>query len=167
LKIYFSEPVVANSGNLYFTDVTDNVTDSGKVHSSIISISGNLVTINATLQPLKHYAVGIDAGAFTDFSNNPYAGKTATNWQFSTASNDPIPPIITSLLPANGATNAPIKPNFSVKFNEGVALGLGAIHIKQVSNDSLVQLIWLNTATVKDSTIHFSAIENLKFSTKY
>ncbi|WP_298413622.1 hypothetical protein, partial [Hydrotalea sp.] len=28
LKIYFSEPVVANSGNLYITDVTDNVTDT-------------------------------------------------------------------------------------------------------------------------------------------
>lgn len=167
LKIYFSEPVVANSGNIYINDVTDNITDTIKVDSSIISISGNLVTINATLQPLKHYAVGIDSGAFTDFSNNPYAGKSSNNWQFTTASNDTIPPIATSLSPANGATNVPIKPNFSIKFNEGVALGLGAIHIKQVSNDSLVQLIWVNTATVNDSTIQFSAIENLKFSTKY
>jgi hypothetical protein len=167
LKIFFSEPVVAGNTNLYIINTNDNVTDTIKADSSIVSINGNVVTIAANLLPLKHYKIGIDAGAFTDFANNDYAGKNPIDWQFSTASNDTVPPLAVALSPANGASNVPIKPTFTIQFNEGIALGLGNILIKQVSNDSLVQTIPVANATVQDSTIQFSATANLSFSKKY
>ena len=167
LKIYFSEPVAAATGNIVVENTTDNVTDTIGVDSSIVAINSNIVTITTGLQPLKHYKINIDAGAFTDFSNNAYAGKNGNNWQFTTASNDTVPPFAISLTPANGAVNISNKPNFTIHFNESMVLGSWNLLIKQVSNDSLVQTIPVANVTAQDSTVQFSAIANLGFSKKY
>ena len=167
LKIYFSEPVVSGTGFIYIYNSTDNITDTIKPDSSMVTINENLVTVAANLQPLKHYQIGIEQGAFTDFSNNDYTGKHPTNWQFTTASNDTVSPLAVAFTPANGTTNVPINPTFTIKFNESIILGLGNIYLKQVSNDSLLQTIPVANATVQDSTIQFSAIANLGFNKKY
>jgi hypothetical protein len=65
---------------------------------------------------------------------------------------DPYPPIITSLFPANNATNVSTNLTASISFDETVQKGTGNIVIKKASDGSVVQTIDVNNAAVTVST---------------
>jgi len=91
LVITFSENVQIGIGDIEIRRSSDgqvleaiNVADAGKV-----GISGNQVTINpdATFANGEDYYVTVAPGAFTDMSDNPFAGISgSTAWNFTTVS---------------------------------------------------------------------------------
>jgi endonuclease I len=82
---------------------------------------------------------------------------------------DVTPPTITTLTPANVATNVAINTNLTILFDEPIVKGTGNILIKKVSDNSTVQTIDVSTATpvtVNASTATIS-ISPLLNSTAY
>ncbi len=87
--VTFSENVLAGSGNIVITNLTDGtgtvtiaVTDSSQV-----TVSGTTVTVNPTnyLSYGKSYAVKIASGAVRDISGNAYAGiSDVSTWNVAT-----------------------------------------------------------------------------------
>lgn len=137
LKITFDEPVIPQAAkNLYIVDVTNPTipvetilvtagVQSGKTFSYI---PNNLLGYN------KNYFIAIDEkeanpspppaeiGAFHDIFNRPFDGfYTQTVWNFSTKS----APTLSSLYPADGATNIPIDTTLSIDFSEAMNIAAG------------------------------------------
>jgi hypothetical protein len=61
---------------------------------------------------------------------------------------DVTPPTVTTLTPADDATNVSIGTSLNIVFSEGVAKGTGNIVIKKLSDNSIVQTIDVTTAAV-------------------
>jgi hypothetical protein len=61
---------------------------------------------------------------------------------------DVTPPTVTTLAPADDATNISVATNLSVTFSEAVQKGIGNILIKKSSDNSIVQTINVTAATV-------------------
>ncbi|MGG1517236.1 Ig-like domain-containing protein [Paenibacillus oryzisoli] len=132
LSLTFSEDVKAVSGkSITIRKESDNtavatylVTDSSKV-----SISGAEVVIaNPGLADESGYYLEIDSGAFSDLSDNPYAGISGlTGWSFTTP--DTMPPAVASLLPLNQAEEVSRTADFSITFNEKIKKGTGKVHL--------------------------------------
>ncbi|MBS1564213.1 MAG: Ig-like domain-containing protein, partial [Bacteroidetes bacterium] len=81
--IYFDKPIAKGAGNI--TVVENGNPSVIAVGSSMISVSGRKVTINATLLPNKSYYILIDAGAFQDVYGNAFTGISSnTTWAFTT-----------------------------------------------------------------------------------
>ena len=94
--------------------------------------------------------ITIESGAFKDASNNNYAGiNDSTTWNFTTA--DTTAPTLTSLSPANNATNVLLETNLVMTFSENVQAGTGNITIKKSSDNSPVQTISITNPAVNFS----------------
>jgi endonuclease/exonuclease/phosphatase family metal-dependent hydrolase len=87
--------------------------------------------------------------------------------EVSTTTADTTPPAISTLLPANGATNTVLPPVCTIIFTESVQKGTGNITIKQFSDGSIVQTIDVTSAavTVVGSAVNFTP--NAAASTRY
>ena len=82
---------------------------------------------------------------------------------------DVTPPTVTTLTPADNATNVSTTTNLQILFNEPVAKGTGNILIKKVSDNSTVQTIDVNTAsvTISPSTTATISINSLLNASDY
>ncbi|MBF0401952.1 MAG: FG-GAP repeat protein [Magnetococcales bacterium] len=83
IVLTFSENVVAGTGNIIISNVSNGGTDTRTIaagDATQVTISGNNVTINpmADLSPGYMYYVQIDSGAIRDTVGNSYAGITDT-----------------------------------------------------------------------------------------
>jgi methionine-rich copper-binding protein CopC len=141
LELRFSQPVNEGSGNLTIYDAdTDNVVEQISASSSNINIllySPDVAIINLS-SPLgagKSFYVLADAGFFKDAGDNGWAGITAaTEWNFSTVSNEYSGPYINSMNPNAGSAMidyaSPL--NITIYFNRYLYMGSGSIAIKNL-----------------------------------
>jgi len=83
----FNETIVAGTGNIVITNLTDGTAMTIPVGDAQVTINGATLTINPSsdLSLAKDYAVLIDAGAVKDTSGNAFAGISApATWSFTT-----------------------------------------------------------------------------------
>ncbi len=81
---------------------------------------------------------------------------------------DVTPPTVTSLAPADDATNISVATNLSITFSEAVQKGIGNILIKKSSDNSIVQTINVTAATVAVAgNIATTSINPLLINTGY
>ena len=82
--------------------------------------------------------------------------------------NDLVGPTISSLLPANGATNVASSQTATITFNENIKKGSGNILVKRTSDNSIVQTIDVTNASViiSGATASFS-LTDLAANTGY
>jgi methionine-rich copper-binding protein CopC len=135
LSMTFSENVQKGTGNILIKEggVTTQTID---VTSSAVSVSGAVVTINpSNFSYSASVNVEIPSGVIKDLSNNNFAGITnATTWNFTSESappQDTIAPAISTLSPADNATNVSSTTNLVITFNENIQKGTGNILIKE------------------------------------
>jgi Bacterial Ig-like domain/Endonuclease/Exonuclease/phosphatase family/Domain of unknown function (DUF5017) len=83
--VTFDEAIVANTGNITVHNVTNSTQQVIPVTSPVVEITGTVLTLDISLQPLRSYYVEIDAGAFKDASGNLFAGLAGNSaWTFTT-----------------------------------------------------------------------------------
>jgi hypothetical protein len=112
------------------------------------------------------------------FSSNTAQDTQNNNVDFATGLPSPVnasggadvtPPAVSSLSPANGATNVSAAVTATITFNETVAKGAsGTISVKRFSDDAVIQTFDITTAavTVTGSAASFT-INTLSFNTQY
>ena len=172
LVLNFDEPVVKGSGSIRLIEVgTDDELATIDVNSINVNISDNVVTISQAIPDRNtEVRVNIDAGAFEDLIGLPYAGLNSnTAWTFSILSNDQTAPTISSLTPANDATDVPINTNLEIEFSEPVVLGSGSFFVKFYSSNANRFIINFNSDDVilSGNTVTVSLPSDLAFDTRY
>jgi methionine-rich copper-binding protein CopC len=171
LVMTMNENVQKGTGNIVIKRSSDaNIFATIDVTSSLVTISGAVVTINPTnnLASNTQYFVEVANGAIKDLAGNNYAGfSNAGTWQFTTA--DVAPPVVASLTPTNGATNVSLTNSFAITFNENIAQNTGTITIKRSSDNSVFETITLPSNLVSISTVSavINPINNLQNNTQY
>jgi hypothetical protein len=113
LVITFDETVDVESGDIVIYDASDgSIFETIDVTSGLVTGTG---TATITINPSSDFAheaayyINIDATAFDDASSNSYAGiSDATTWNFT--ADDQTAPTVSSLSPADGATELPQPP---------------------------------------------------------
>jgi methionine-rich copper-binding protein CopC len=174
LVITLSEAVDAVSGNVTIKKTSDDSTvETFDVTADISGSGSDTITINpaSDLDYSTTYYVLIDATAFDDAAGNSYAGiSTSTAWNFTTASNpDVSDPSVSSLAPADDATDVATTSDLTVTFSEAVDAESGNVTIKKTSDDSTVETFDV-TADISGSgstTITINPNANLDYDTGY
>jgi len=121
------------------------------------ALDGN-ASANRTLTSYSITGLSIPDGATFYIRWNDFNASGADDGlsidDFSIEANpaDTDPPVVTLLFPANGASNVSTNLTASLTFNETVQKGTGNIIIKKTSDNSVVQTIDVNTASVSVST---------------
>lgn len=84
--ITFSEHIQAGSGNIVLHNVSTGTEAIFAVNSTAVSITGNTLTLNAFLQPMRSWYITLDSAAVTDLSGNAFPGiADSSGWHFTTA----------------------------------------------------------------------------------
>ena len=126
ITVNFSEAINASTA----TGSTVQLRDPGNnLVSAAISASGNQVTVtpSSALTGSTVYTATITGGAsgIKDLAGNALVNNYS--WSFTTAVVDITPPVVSAVLPANGATGVstvtPITVNFSEAINASTATG--------------------------------------------
>ena len=129
LVITFNEIVDAETGYIkLYKEVGDVLIQSFDVTSDISGTGTDTITANPTADLLEEteYYIQIDATAFDDTSSNSYAGiSDETSWDFTTG--DYSNPTVSTLSPANDATDIAVDANLIITFDEIVAADSGDI----------------------------------------
>jgi methionine-rich copper-binding protein CopC len=139
--------------------------------TSKVTVSSNSVTINpdTVLDDLTSYYVLIDSGAFIDGSSKDYAGITETTaWNFTTA--DTTDPTISTLSPANSATNVATTANMIITFDEIVNVESDNVTIFKTAGDLMVEAIDVTSGQVTGdgtTTITIDPTDALEEETSY
>lgn len=165
LVLTFNEAVKAGSGTIKIWLTSNPGAPAFTIAATdtrYVTIAGNRVTINPASDlstSVNDYYVTIDAGAFKDLFDNPFAGiADATTFNFTTR--DGVAPTLTSSTPADNATG--VKPSDSIvlTFSEAVQAGSGYILIRnanlttarQISVSDISQVTFAgNTVTIRPS----------------
>ncbi|MGF1569518.1 MAG: choice-of-anchor L domain-containing protein [Nodosilinea sp.] len=161
----FNEAVQKGTGNLTIKRVSDDsVVETINVTSGLVTVSGKTVTVNPTndLSSSTAYYVEVASGAITDLSNNAFAGISGnTTFNFATA--DTIPPTISTLSPADNATEVAIGSNIVLTFSEMVQKGTGNITIFNGADDSVFATIAVTSGivTVSGNTVTINPTSDL------
>ncbi|MBF4694742.1 Ig-like domain-containing protein [Fusibacter ferrireducens] len=144
LVLTFSEVVNVGTGNIVIKKSSDDSTVES-IDVTGVQVSGdgtNTITVNPsiTLAGETGYYVQIDATAFDDTSGNSYAGiNDTTSWNFTTE--DITAPTLSTLSPADGASNVSVNDNLVLTFSEAVNVDTGNIIIKKSSDNTTVESI--------------------------
>ena len=150
LVITFNETVVANTGNITIYDSnTDSIYEQISVTSLQVSISTDIVTVNPSVDFAgeTNYYVFVDYGAFRDTEANDFGGiLDPVIWNFTTE--DITAPEISSLTPADNATNVGINSNLEITFDEDIFANTGNITIYDSNTDTIYEQIAVSSALV-------------------
>ncbi|UJF34522.1 Ig-like domain-containing protein [Paenibacillus hexagrammi] len=143
LTLTFNENVVAAAGKKI--TVYDKADDSVKFSYDADDVSN--VTVNHSMVTIHHsdldetasYYVGIEAGAFTDISGNPYVGITgSSSWSFTVP--DTTAPTINSTQPVDDAIKIDLDAPITVTFDEAIQAVAGkTIKLMKASDDSVLE----------------------------
>ncbi len=131
LSITFNEPIRKGSGTITIYQGS-SPWQTLAVTGPSVSVSGNtaLITPSSPFPSEAALFVIVPGGAFTDASNNAFAGiNDPASWSFRVA--DVTAPVVSSLSPANGAAGVSPNGNLVMSFNEPVKKGAGSIVIRQ------------------------------------
>jgi uncharacterized delta-60 repeat protein len=170
IVLTFSEAVQRGTGNIVISNGTETRTIA--VGDAQITVSGNTVTINPTLDllPNSTYNVQLASGVITDLAGNNYAGISDTNTlNFSTP--DTLRPTVTTFTPADNATGVAVGSNIVLTFSEPIVRGTGSIHIRSGSaTGTPVESFNAATSsrlTLSGTTLTIDPTNPLGTSTKY
>lgn len=96
-------------------------------------------------------------------------GKGMFSATISSGGNDTTAPTVSSLNPADNATDVSITTNLQITFSETVVAGTGNINIKASSNDALLEAVDVtsNKVTISGSTATINPAANLANGTGY
>jgi len=162
--ITFNENIQIGTGSFYVRrSSTGAIVYQIDVSNASITGSTATFTLPDNLYILTNYYIQIDAGAFTDFAGNDYAGtSTPFVWNFTTATaSDYIAPTATALSPVDNATDVIISNNLTLNFNEAVQLVENAV-LKNFGGSVIP-----STSTVSGSTLTINPTSDLSLSTSY
>ena len=132
IVLTFNESVDAESGNITLFKTGGATAETIAVGSGLVSVSGNVVTINPNnlLDSAQGYYVQIAASGFDDVAGNSFAGiNDATTLNFTAA--DVAGPTLSSSTPADDATGVAVDANIVLTFDENVVAGSGNITLKK------------------------------------
>ena len=137
IVITFNVPVTAGTGNI----LLNKGSAGGATHETIdvtsgnVSISGSQVTINpsSNLPTGNDIYVVVPADAFTSTGTNS-GSELINTYNFSTG-----PILVSSLSPADGATNVDNETNIVITFSENIAKGSGNITLRAGSASGTVR----------------------------
>ncbi len=152
LSIEFNEPVQAGAGNVEIRRLSDNVAVETIAIGSA-SFDGNTVTFDPTDTNLvsgTDIYIFIPAGAIEDLSGNDFAGLGTTDpedWDL-TVVDITGPQVVPPFDPADDFVGAETNTNLTVTFDEPILKGMGNITIFNASDDSVVEVIDVNSAQV-------------------
>ena len=176
--LYFNEPVQIGSGkNIYIKRSTDNVTVKTITTASsniwVTAANPNAIEIEQFYEGEElfggqTYFVLIESGFFTDLSGNAHAGiSNNASWRFTT-NQLYNPPYYSALSPADNSTNVVPSSDLVMTFSEDVQPGIsGAIEIRRVSDNSVIENIPVNSSRVQfsNSTVTINPGSNLPNAT--
>lgn len=153
-EITFDEAINVGSGNIILYKTSDDsLIETVDITGVSVTASGTtalIIDLTTTLDSNTEYYFMMDSTAIDDTSGNSYAGITAsTTWSFTTG--DTIAPTISSLLPADNATNIGVNGTFEIDFNEAIATSSGNITLYKTSDDSVVETIDITSSLVTAS----------------
>lgn len=135
LSMTFSKAVDIASGYVHIKNTDGSIAQSINVTDTtpgVVSGSGtNTIVINPPQDLVEgtQYYINIDAGAFEDSNNLPFAGipdTDITRWNFQTIS---VPPTLVIKDPPDGADNVQLDKRIAMTFSEPVWAGPGTITI--------------------------------------
>ncbi|GEM_PF-1892403 len=138
---------------------------------SKVSINGNQVTINpdTQLDPFREYYITVSG--FEDDYDNGFAGfSDEDTWDFVVGELDNERPTITSLTPANGATDVPLNiGTFSMTFSEDVFPGPWSIFLRNVNGNSVRQEFALDSddVVIEGNTLTILNVNTLSAGWEY
>ncbi|RAP73950.1 Ig-like domain-containing protein [Paenibacillus montanisoli] len=151
LTMAFSEPVFAASGTITVTNINQPAdVQSVSVNSTGVTGSGSangtiVVNLPSTLKGNSTYEVVVPNGAFQDAAGNAFAGIAPSRWRFTTSS----PPLGAAVFePADNTFAVSVSSNFYISFPGAVRANTGYIRINKISDNSNVQTISVNSASV-------------------
>jgi len=174
LVITFDEAVQGGTGTVVIKKTSDNSTVETITTNNTGLVSGSgttAITINPAtiLSDLTGYYVIINKNAFQDALSNDYQGFTSTTvWNFTTG--DTVKPVLSTLSPADNATNVSRTANLVITFDEAVITGSGTIAIRKASDSSVIETIVATSALVTGSgttEITVNPVTTLEYVTDY
>ncbi len=121
LVVQFDENIVAGAGKTLTVYISGSSTPVATLDAGQATVSGKTATFTlaTALQSLTSYYVRLDDGSFTDVSGNAALGiNTITDWTFTT--HDGLPPVVTTVDPANNATEVSLTTALKISFDEAV-----------------------------------------------
>ena len=175
LSATFNESIQMGTGNITLKKGADNSTIEtfDVATSSRITVSGATLTIDPTsvLAGLTGYYVQIDTNAVKDLANNAFAGITdTTTWTFTTGVADTTAPSLSTLSPADDATDVAVAANLVATFDETIQKGTGNITLKKIADNSTIETFDVATSpriTVSGATLTIDPTSNLAAATGY
>ena len=175
LSATFSESIQKGTGNITLKKSSDHSTveNFDAATSPRLTFSGATLTIDPTniLAGLTGYYVQIDASAVKDASTNAFAGiSDTTTWTFTTGAADTTAPVISTLNPADDATDMAVAANLVATFDESIRKGTGNITLKKSSDNTTVETFDVATSprvTVSGATLTIDPTSNLAVTTGY
>ena len=163
LVITFDDNIATNAGDIVVTNLTSGtavaITVPGSDPDGVVSVSGNVLTINPTenLDPSKTYAILIGDGVIENVDGVSFAGiANDTTWQFTTGAGDIIAPTLATVAPANGATLVPVMSDLVAGFSENVVLADGGVITIRNLTDGTATTISIPDAQVSTSTTNLT-----------
>jgi len=158
IVLTFDEVVNRVTGDIEIYRSDDTLIETIDVTTGLVTGTGTTtITVNpvADLAAGTGYYVLIDAGAFEDGANNPYAGiSSAGVLSFTTAAAvvvDSTDPTLDSSSPVAGATGVAVGSNIVLTFSEAVDAETGNITIKRTLDDSTVEIMASTSVKVTGS----------------
>ncbi len=158
VNISFSEDMQEGSGtvSLYKSDgtfveeVTTGVADSRIEFPATFRI---VIDFDTDLEELEDYYIVVSNGAFEDLAGNDFAGISEGEWEFTANAR----PHISSLSPADGATDVAIDTDYTLILDASVWANSDTdLLIKNYDTDALVETISIADVEAGDGIISFS-----------
>jgi Ca2+-binding RTX toxin-like protein/methionine-rich copper-binding protein CopC len=174
LVIAFNETIRLGTGTIEIRSgsATGAVVESfNAANSTRLAVSGGALTIDPTsnLAAGTQYFVVLPSGVIRDAAGNAYAGTST--YDFTTGAADTTAPTVSTVSPADGATNVSASSNIILTFSEAVEKGTGTIEIRSGSaTGPVVESFSAATSsllTVSGSTLTIDPTNNLAAGTQY
>lgn len=153
---------VGNTGN--FTDIPAGFVTDASTGPSLATL---VTPVNVTLPVACEGQAQVELRIITAnaASNDEWIGIDDISITSTPSGGDITPPLVTTLTPADNATNVSTNTNLQILFNEPIVKGTGNIVLKRSSDNSIVQTIDVTTAaavvTGSTATISINPLLNL------
>jgi hypothetical protein len=124
LDITASETAAAVTGKSVSVFLATNTTTPVfNLPATAAVLTGNVFsfTLPARLTQGAQYVVSVEEGAFVDAFGNPCAAIPTTAWQFTVGTG----PVLSSVVPANAATNVAVGTNIEINFDRAITAVVG------------------------------------------
>ena len=151
LVLTFSEPGTPTAGQsvtvltaagavVQAVDAADAAVTGGGTAEIVVDLPTNLADST-------QFFVVIPGAAFTDGRLNPFPGIALGEWGFTIG--DFLPPLVTTLDPAPGGAGASTRGNYTVTFNEPVAVKAGgSFRAYAAADDTLLDIVDVESTTL-------------------